>query len=141
MEKDPDIDPRAEGKYLERLRREKQVAADRARMDRIEAKLDQLLGNAPKGARVYDADGVDITAGYEVVYDFSGHKLKYRTPQTANQVVEHLQVMGLLPDGPHHLYAQDLHAPSRYNRLMPTEFLPMRGCGIGAQAVAEAIPA
>lgn len=143
MEKDPDIDPRAEGKYLERLRHDKQVAADRARMDRIEAKLDYLLGNmtpAP-GVRVYDADGNDVTAGHEVVYDFSGSRLSYRTPQTAERVIERLQVMGLLPDGPHHLYAQDLHAPSSYNRLMPTEFLPLRSCKIQAQKVAEAIPA
>ena len=123
----------------ERRRAEKRREDDRARMDRIEAKLDQLLGN--HGVRVYDADGNDITAGYEVTYNFSGSRLSYRTPQTAERVIERLQVMGLLPDGSHHLYAQDLHAPSRYNRLLPTEFLPLRSCKIQAQKVAEAIPA
>ena len=141
MEKDPGIDPRAEGKYLERLRAENQRKADHERMDRIEAKLDMLLGNAPAhGVRVYDADGVDITRSYEITLDFSGHKMKFTRPPTADEVIESLQVMRLLPDGPHWLYAQDPHTPAKYNRMMPTEYVP-RSCKVQAQYVVEAIPA
>ena len=141
MEKDPDIDPRAEGKYLERRRAEKQREADRKRMDCIEAKLDYLLGNVPApGVRVYDADGVDITHSYEITLDFSGHKLKFMRPPTADEVIESLQIMRLLPDVPHHVYTQDPHTPAKYNRRMPTEILS-RSCKIQAQQVVEAIPA
>ena len=115
-------------------------ARDRKRMARIEAKLDQLLGNvkAP-GVRVYDAEGVDVTDGFELTLDFSGHKLKFRRPPTAEEVVESLQVMRLLTDVPHHLYTQDPHTPAKYNRRMPTELLS-RSCKIQAQQVVEAVP-
>ena len=144
MEKDPDIDPRAEGKYLERRRAEKAREADRARMDRIEAKLDMLLGNVKydHGVSVYDAEGVDVTATYKVVYDFSGHRLTFKTPQTAEDIIEALKVMRLLPDSPHWLYAESLgDAPgTTFTRIPDTQYV-MRSCKIQAQQVQEKIPA
>ena len=130
-----------EMREVERRRAEKMREADRARMDRIEAKLDMLLGNVPApGVRVYDADGVDVTRSYEITLDFSGHKMKFTRPPTADEVIESLQVMRLLPDGPHWLYAQDPHAPAKFNKIMPTEYLS-RSCRIQAQQVQEKIPA